>query len=188
MPSDAAADRSLPLGETPAVMEKLWRGLDRFYLWCGYAAAFCMLCIFVITMAQIAGRAFGFGLRGSTDYAGYFMAASAFLSFAYALNRGSQVRIELFLQLSGRLRPHLEKLSFLIAAGVAIWFAYHSCMMVWVSYELGDVSTGLDATPLWIPQLSMAAGTCALALAVVDHGLRLAISGEHGIETAADPT
>ncbi|HRI18429.1 MAG TPA: TRAP transporter small permease, partial [Burkholderiaceae bacterium] len=31
-----------------------------------------------------------------------------------------------------------------------------------------DVSTGNDATPLWIPQLAMAMGTLILAIAFVD--------------------
>jgi TRAP-type C4-dicarboxylate transport system permease small subunit len=184
----SAAAARLPLSALPAAMTRLWRGLDRLYLLCGYLAALSMVAIFVITLAQIAGRYFGFNLRGSTDYAGYFMAASAFLSFAYALNRGSQVRIELFLQMSGRCRPWLEKLSLLASTVIAVWFAYHSCSMVYWSYILGDVSQGLDATPMWIPQISMAAGAFLLALAVADHSLRLLITGSHGIETAADPT
>jgi hypothetical protein len=39
---------------------------------------------------------------------------------------------------------------------------------------------------VWIPQLSMAVGVSLMALAVVDHGLRLVITGDHGIETAPD--
>ena len=33
---------------------------------------------------------------------------------------------------------------------------------------LGDISTSNDATPLWLPQLSMALGTVVLAIALVD--------------------
>ena len=51
------------------------------------------------------------------------------------------------------------------ATGIAAWFAYYSCSMVYWSYTLGDVSQGMDATPLWIPQLSMALGTVLFAIA-----------------------
>jgi hypothetical protein len=39
---------------------------------------------------------------------------------------------------------------------------------VWQSIEFHDISTGNDATPLWIPQLVMALGTLIFALAFVD--------------------
>jgi TRAP-type C4-dicarboxylate transport system permease small subunit len=165
---------------------RIWAGLDRLYLWCGYLAAFCLVGIFATTMVQIGGRLLGFGVRGATDYAGYFMAASAFLAFAHAFNRGAHVRIELFLSLMGRLRPLAEKLSFAASAAIACWFAYHCWAMVYWSYILGDVSQGLDATPIWIPQLTMAIGVSLFALAVADHGLRLLLAGDHGIESAPD--
>lgn len=89
---------------------------------------------------------------------------------------------------AGRGRRALETASF--AAGIAIstWFAYYCCDMVYWSYQLGDISTGQDATPLWIPQLSMAIGAVLFAIAIADHGLRLLISGDHGIEQSADVT
>jgi hypothetical protein len=37
--------------------------------------------------------------------------------------------------------------------------AWYSIRLVLQSREFVDISTGLDATPLWIPQLGMAIGT-----------------------------
>jgi len=167
-------------------LQTIWKHLDRLYLASGYLAAFCMVGIFALTMAQIVGRLIGHNLRGVTDYAGYFMAASAFLAFAHTLNRGAHVRIELFLSMLGKYRSWAEKISFLCSTAIAAWFAYYSWAMVYWSYALGDVSQGLDETPLWIPQLTMAIGASLLALAVADHGLRLILTGDHGIETAPD--
>jgi TRAP-type C4-dicarboxylate transport system permease small subunit len=162
--------------------------LDALYLACGYLAAASMCAILIITMLQIGGRLTGYNFRGLTDYAGYFMAASAFLAFAHTLNRGAHIRIELLLSVAGKWRRALETVSF--AAGIAIsaWFAYYCCEMVYWSYQLGDISTGQDATPLWIPQLSMAAGTVLFAVAMADHGFRLLMSGDHGIEQSPDVT
>lgn len=166
--------------------QSVWKQLDRLYLASGYFAAFCMVAIFALTMAQIVGRLIGHNLRGVTDYAGYFMAASAFLAFAHTLNRGAHVRIELFLSLLGKYRRWMEKLCFLISTAIAVWFSYYSWTMVITSYDLGDVSQGLDATPMWIPQLTMAIGASLMALAIADHGLRLILTGDHGIEAAPD--
>ena len=40
--------------------------------------------------------------------------------------------------------------------------------LAWQSYQFHDISTSNDATPLWIPQLSMALGTTVLAIAFID--------------------
>jgi TRAP-type C4-dicarboxylate transport system permease small subunit len=168
------------------IMKKAWGWLDRLYLYCGYLAAFFMVAIFAVTMVQIAGRYVGFNPRGLTDYVGYFMAASAFLAFAHTLNRGAHVRIELFLSMAGRYRNLVEMLSFAISTMVAFWLAYYACAQAYWSYALHDISQGLDATPLWIPQLSMAFGISLMAVAVADHGLRLIMTGQHGIQSSSD--
>jgi uncharacterized membrane protein YcjF (UPF0283 family) len=40
------------------------------------------------------------------------------------------------------------------------------------SWQFNDISTGNDATPLWLPQLAMAAGTVVLLIALVDELVR----------------
>jgi TRAP-type C4-dicarboxylate transport system permease small subunit len=170
----------------PIRLEKLWVTLDRIYLYAGYLAAFFMVCIFAITMLQIFGRLVGYNPRGLTDYAGYFMGASAFLAFAHTLNRGSHIRIELFLSMMGPVRPIVERLAFIFSTLIGVWFSWYSWSMVYWSFKLGDVSQGLDATPMWIPQLSMAIGISLLALSVADHGLRLILTGDHQLPVAPD--
>jgi TRAP-type C4-dicarboxylate transport system permease small subunit len=147
-----------------------------------------MCAILIITMVQIGGRLSGYNFRGLTDYAGYFMAASAFLAFAHTLNKGAHIRIELLLSIAGKRRRVLEIASFAAGIAISVWFAYYSCDMVYWSYQLGDISTGQDATPLWVPQMSMAIGAVLFAVAMADHGLRLLICGDHGIEQSADVT
>ena len=59
-------------------------------------------------------------------------------------------------------------------------FAFYSCKLAWQSHVFNDISTGNDATPLWIPQIAMAAGSVVLVLAFIDElvlemrGLRVA--------------
>jgi TRAP-type C4-dicarboxylate transport system permease small subunit len=160
--------------------------LDRLYLWSAYLAAFCLFGIFATTMLQVATRLVGVNLRGLTDYAGYFMAASAFFAFAHTFNHGSHIRIELFLSLIGPFRKWGERLSFFCASAVGIWLAWFAWSMVYWSRKLDDVSQGMDATPLWLPQMSMALGLTLLALAIVDHTIRLFLLGDHQLPAAPD--
>ncbi len=48
---------------------------------------------------------------------------------------------------------------------------------VWISYVTHDISPGADASPLWIPQLSMAMGCIGFALSFA-HALVLRARGE----------
>jgi TRAP-type C4-dicarboxylate transport system permease small subunit len=46
--------------------------------------------------------------------------------------------------------------------------AWYSVRLSWQSHLFDDISTGNDATPLWIPQLSMAIGNLILLVAFID--------------------
>jgi TRAP-type C4-dicarboxylate transport system permease small subunit len=170
----------------PHMFRGVWKMLDRLYLYCGYLAAFFLVCIFLVTMLQVATRLVGINIRGLTDYAGYLMAASAFLAFPHTFNHGAHIRIELFLSMMGQFRRIAEWSSFIGSAAIAVWLAYFAWSMVYWSRALNDISQGLDATPIWIPQVSMAVGLSVLALAVIDHGLRLILTGDHGLPTSPD--
>jgi ABC-type spermidine/putrescine transport system permease subunit II len=62
--------------------------------------------------------------------------------------------------------------------------AFYAARLAWQSRAFNDISTGNDATPLWIPQLGMAVGTLILFIAFVDEfvlelrGKRAAASDE----------
>jgi TRAP-type C4-dicarboxylate transport system permease small subunit len=170
----------------PHPLDGVWARLDYLYLSCGYLAAFFLACIFATTILQVLSRLAGVNITGLTDYAGYFMAASAFLAFAHTFNHGAHIRIELFMSMMGRYRICAEWISFLAAAALALWLSYYAWSMVYWSYTLNDISQGLDATPIWIPQLSMAVGLSILALCVVDHSLRLIMTGDHRLPASPD--
>ena len=178
----------LPLNaqSKPHPMDGVWHGLDRLYLYSGYLAACFLLGIFLATMLQVCSRLLQIPLRGLPDYAGYCMAASAFLAFAHTFNYGAHIRIELFMSMMGRFRRFAEWFSFIACSIIAVWLAYFAWSMVYWSYTLNDISQGLDATPIWIPQLSMASGLTVLAIAVVDHSLRLLLTGDHRLPASPD--
>jgi TRAP-type C4-dicarboxylate transport system permease small subunit len=176
-----ALERNAGITRQASAIAIIRRVLDIAYLWSAYLAAASLMMILLLTMAQVICRYADINVRGLSDYAGYFMASSAFLAFAHTLNQGAHVRIELFLGMLGRFRRHMELLSFAVAACIAGWFAYYACTMVYWSYKFNDISTGLDATPLWIPQSAMAIGSILFAVAIFDRFVRLMFTGAHGI-------
>jgi TRAP-type C4-dicarboxylate transport system permease small subunit len=152
--------------------------LDRVYWLTGVAAGLFLVAILVIVVLQILTRYFGVPFPGSTDYAGYCMAAASFLALAHTFNAGGHIRVELVLQrLHGPAGRAVRTAAYLVGAGLAWYFAWFALRAVQVSRTLGDVSQGQDATPLWIPQLGMAAGTFLFAVAVTDHLLRQFLTG-----------
>jgi len=145
------------------------RALDALYLAAGYAAALFMIGTLAMVLAGVTGRLFGFYLRGTDAYAGYCMAASSFLALAHTLKRGEHIRVTLILQhVPERAHRALEVWCFLAATFLAGALAYFSVRLVWQSYAFHDISQGADATPLWLPQLSMAAGCLVMATAFAD--------------------
>jgi len=147
----------------------LRRGLDALYDGAAMLAAFFMVGLLVMVLLSIAGRQFHFHLPGTDSYAGYMMAAAGFLALAHTFKRNEHIRVTLLLaSLHGRQRRVLERWALAAGALLAGLAAYYSCRLSWQSYLFHDVSTGNDATPLWIPQLAMAVGSVILTIAIVD--------------------
>ncbi len=151
--------------------------LDRLYDLAGGLAALFLIAILIIICLQMGARWTGQQFPGSTDYAGYCMAAASFFALAHAFNRGAHIRVSLFLSRLGRFRRVGELWCLGIAAVLAIFFAIYAVKAVQVSIQLNDISQGQDATPIWIPQLAMAIGTCLFAICLVDRLLRVAFGG-----------
>ena len=145
------------------------RILDTLYNAAAYLAALLLVGTLAMVLLGIFGRVFGFQVRGTDTYAGYCMAGAGFLALAHTLVRGEHIRVNLILEHAGAAgRRVLERWSLGAAVALSVGFAWFSIRLAWQSYTLHDVSTGNDATPLWIPQLAMALGTVVFAIAFVD--------------------
>jgi TRAP-type C4-dicarboxylate transport system permease small subunit len=143
--------------------------LDRLYNAAGYLAALFLVGTLAMVVTGIAGRLFNFHLPGTDSYAGYCMAAAGFLALAHTLKRGEHIRVTLLIEHVGAAaRRALELWSLAVAVLLAALFAFYSIRLAYQSWDFHDISTGNDATPLWIPQLTMAFGTLVLLVALVD--------------------
>ena len=145
------------------------RTLDAIYDSAAALAALFMVGLLVMVMLSVVSREVGFNVRGTDAYAGYMMAGAGFLALAHTFKKGEHIRVTLILNaLHGPMRRALEIWSLGFASLLSAAMAYYSCRLAWQSLEFNDVSTGNDATPLWIPQLVMALGSVVLAIAFVD--------------------
>jgi TRAP-type C4-dicarboxylate transport system permease small subunit len=145
------------------------RFLDLLYDGAAWLAALAMIGVLLMVLLSIVSRQLHFHVPGTDAYAGYAMAAAGFLALAHTLRRNEHIRVTLLLgRLSGRARHGLEMWALSAAVGLAALFAFYSVRLVFVSWQIKDISTGNDATPLWIPQLAMAVGTVVLLVAFVD--------------------
>lgn len=141
--------------------------LDRLFEATGWLAGLFMIATLLAVLSSIFGRLMPiFDLHGADAYAGYCMAASAFLALATTLRRGEHIRVTLIInRLSDTAHRRLDIFCHLVALAVASTLAWYSIHLVRQSLAFNDISPGLDATPLWIPQIGMALGTSMLALA-----------------------
>ena len=141
--------------------------LDRLFEATGLLGGLFMIGTLLAVLSSIFGRFIpALELPGADAYAGYCMASSAFLALATTLRRGEHIRVTLVLN---RLSPAgyraLDTFCHLFALAVSAILAWYSINLVRQSLAFNDISTGLDAVPLWIPQIGMAVGTSMLALA-----------------------
>ena len=145
------------------------RALDALYDAAGILAALFMVGTLAMVLLGIGSRLLSWFVPGTDAYAGYCMAAAGFLALAHTFRRGEHIRVTLILEHVGaKARRGLELWSLAAGSLLAALFALYSVRLVFASWDFNDISTGNDATPLWIPQLAMALGSLVLAIALVD--------------------
>ena len=166
----------------------LGRVLDRLYDASAALGALAMVLLLAMVMLSIVSRQVGFNVPGVDAYAGYMMAAAGFLAMAHTLKKGEHIRVTLLVSsLQGAARRGIEVWALFAASLLALLSAFYSCKLAWQSHAFHDISTSNDATPLWLPQLSMAIGAVVLAIAFVDE-LVLELRGRRVVPVSEEAT
>jgi TRAP-type C4-dicarboxylate transport system permease small subunit len=159
----------------------LRRGLNTLYLTSGWLAAVNIAAICLLVLCQVClnaidrlstlltGSAIGLTIPSYADFTGFFLAAASFLALAYTLREGGHIRVALILShLHGTLRQVLEVWCLLLCSGVALYFSWYTLLLVRESYQYNDLSSGMIAVPIWIPQSAMLGGLVVLSIALLD--------------------
>jgi TRAP-type C4-dicarboxylate transport system permease small subunit len=149
-------------------------------------AGFAMIGAFTAIMLNILARIFGWNIPGLDGYAGYAIAAALFLALPSTLQHNEHIRATLLLDhVKPGTRSRMELAALAMGVGISAYLAWFAVRLVWVSYTLDDVAATGDATPLWIPQISMALGCIGFALAFAQ-ALWSAVSGRPFFAQASD--
>ena len=145
------------------------RFLDGLYSAAEFLAAVSLIGVLLTVLLSIVSRQFSFHVSGLDAYAGYLMASAGFFALASTLRHGEHIRVTILLNaLSPAGQRRLDIGAMVVGLAVAITLAFFSSKLVMDSFTFNDISTSNDATPLWIPQLSMAAGNILFVIAFVD--------------------
>lgn len=147
-------------------MDKL---LHRFYQ--GLLVLSCLsmvAALLAISLNMLTRLVDGWAIAGLDGYAGYAIASALFLALPAAFWRGDHIRVNALVnRSSGRLRATLDYWALGLGVALSIYLAWFAVRLVWQSYMFHDVAPSGDATPMWIPQLTMALGCIGFAIAML---------------------
>ncbi|MEA3545005.1 MAG: TRAP transporter small permease [Thermodesulfobacteriota bacterium] len=159
----------------------LRKGLDKLYLTSGWLAAASIAAICLLVLCQVClnaidrlsgvltGSAIGLTIPSYADFTGFFLAAASFLAMAYTLRTGGHIRVTLILaRLNKKLRHILEIWCLLSCSAIAVYFTWYTFLLIRESYVYNDLSSGMIAVPIWIPQSTMLIGLMVLSIALID--------------------
>ena len=162
--------------------------LNKLYDAAAWLAALMMVGTLLMVVLGMVDRYVPLSFRGTDMYAGYCMAAAGFLALAHTLKKNEHIRVTLLLNcLSPRHKHWLELWCLSAAVLLSGLFCFYSIRLSYQSWDFNDVSTGNDATPLWIPQIGMALGTLVLCIAFIDEwvlewrGERVTLSSDEAL-------
>lgn len=143
--------------------------LDGLYTAAASLAALFMVGVLLMVLLSIISRWLGFHVAGTDAYAGYAMAGAGFMALAHTLKKQEHIRVTLIIgRLRGRARHGLEIWALSVACLLSGLLAFYAWRLAWQSHLFHDISTGNDATPLWIPQILMGLGCTVLLVALLD--------------------
>jgi len=164
----------------------------------GVASACFLVAIAAIVLGQVGlniadkfselltGQAAGLVIPSYADFTGFFLAAASFLALAYTLRHGAHIRVNLLIQRFGpRTRRWIEVWCTAAGAIFAGYFTWFMIQLMVESYQYNDLSPGMVAVPIWIPQFTLVIGLVVLTIALIDTCLT-ALRGETPSYVAAE--
>ncbi len=155
--------------------------LDTLYLASGWLAAFFIAAIAAVVVVQVSlnlidrastlvrGTAVGLTIPSYADFTGFFLAAASFLALAHTFRQGEHIRVTILIgRLPARIAWAFEFWCIGVAAAISCYFSWYTGGLVIESYSFNDLSPGMIAVPLWIPQTAMLIGLIILSIALID--------------------
>lgn len=153
-------------------------GLYRLGAW---GAAICMLAICALVTLQVLLRCLdgllvmsgasrlGIEIPGVAELAAYLLVGATFLSLAYTFVHHAHIRVTLIIsRLPAAVRAWVETVCLMVSLALSGLLVRELIGLVQESLEFNDVSSGMIAIPLWIPQSVLLVGVALLCLALIE--------------------
>lgn len=152
--------------------------LEGLYRLSGGLAAFFLAAIGLSVVAQVVGRQLGYTVD-ATGFASFCLAASTFLGLGYSMRHGAHVRVTLVIDsLPPKLKRLFEAWVCLCSLIILSWLTWKAVIFTWQGYVFKEVSPGLIAIPLWLPQSGMVIGLAVITVAVLDDLIGVVMKNE----------
>lgn len=155
--------------------------VDELSLWGAWAAAFCIVSILGLIVAEVAARNFlNVSLYFAWEFSAYFMAAAFLLGAAYTLRAGAQIRVNVLLEnVPQPVSRFFDLASTVCGLAIGAFLTYALAELTWLSYVRESRSPEKSELLRWIVQLPMALGALLFALQTAARLARL-LRGEPG--------
>jgi TRAP-type C4-dicarboxylate transport system permease small subunit len=89
------------------------------------------------------------------------------------------IRVGLLIdRFEGRTRWYFEIFALVLGVGFVGFFAWHALRLTIDSWRFNDISQGVIAIPLWIPQIGYSAGLVILFIAFLDEFAHVLMGGK----------
>ncbi|WP_110686833.1 TRAP transporter small permease [Salinicola aestuarinus] len=154
---------------------------DPLYRLGAWGAAVCMMAICALVTVQVLLRCLdalrvavgasrlGYEIGGVSEIAAYLLVGATFLSLAYTFRHHAHIRVTLIVsKLAPRVRVVSEIACLTVSLALTLLLSWELVGLVGESLEYGDVSAGLLAIPLWIPQTVLVVGLLLLCLVLLE--------------------
>jgi TRAP-type C4-dicarboxylate transport system permease small subunit len=117
----------------------------------------------------LTGSAIGLTIPSYADFTGFLLAAASFLSLAYTLREGGHIRVILLIdKMPEKVKRFMEIWSIGFCLALSLYFTWYTASLTHESYVYHDLSSGMIAVPIWIPQAAMLLGLVLLCVALAD--------------------
>jgi TRAP-type C4-dicarboxylate transport system permease small subunit len=152
--------------------------LDPLYRATAFLAVAALVAIAGIILADVILRQFGGQIRSSDDFAGFALVATGMLGLAPTYRRGDHIRVGLLIdRLTGASRRAVEIACLTFGVAAVGWASWWAGRFVYDSWRFHEVSQGLVAVQLWIPQFFMFFGLFVLLVAMLEDLIRVLAKG-----------
>lgn len=168
-------------------MQTILRAADRAFALTHFFACLSIALLAGMIVLQVGARALdaaldalglpitGFIVPSLAEFAGFLFVAGTFLALGSTLRHGVHIRVTLLIDhVPAGVSRALRVLGALVGVALFTVATYYAVELVVDSFRFNDLSYGIIAVPLGIPQAAMAVGLGVFTLAMLAEAVRAA--------------